>query len=652
MLQSLQPPSDPLPALRGWHPGEQAIQAIIHLPERVAITAIVDRLPEQHRIFHTSRLHFLPVTTLDQQGRPWASILFSHDGMPGFISSPTNALLTVKARLWPGDPIIQNLSQFHDRKLLFSGIGLEVSTRRRNKFSGYISNVSLRGLDVDLTSVITQALGLCPKYINIRSIMPFHRTSPRLIYERFDLEDRERLPDDVIAFIHAADTAFLSTSYVAAQEDENTYLSRVGVNHRGGRPGFVRVRPSDGKTLVLPNYAGNRMMNSLGDIHITPVAGIVFPSFSTGSILYLTGKAENLYGASARAIMPNMNIVSTICVTGFSFVENAIPLRETGPSERSPYSPPVCYLAEEKPPSVSFADITLNLIKTRVLDDTLMTLTFESSRPVEINASQNCVLELSEFLRKRSHVLLDWEEDESTVNDDCVRTWTVSTPPAPDTPCTLSLTMRAIKGGLITPILYQLARSVDPQLTGEEIDVAGLKVCARLRGVGGDLPVPEPLAACDGGRRLLWIAGGIGITPFLSLTRHVTNLAARGFGIWDVTLVLATREPEVMLGLIQEAFVNKPSCKIDGCQSAPSLTFSIHVYSPRPFKLLEPFPPFVSLILHEGRLDDSGALFGNVDAKGRESHICGPLPFVLNAMKSLRAAGVDLERVKRERFTY
>jgi ferredoxin-NADP reductase len=64
------------------------------------------------------------------------------------------------------------------------------------------------------------------------------------------------------------------------------------------------------------------------------------------------------------------------------------------------------------------------------------------------------------------------------------------------------------------------------------------------------------------------------------------------------------------------------------------------------------FPPFVSLINHVGRLDDSGTLFGSVDAKSREPHICGPLPFVLNAMKSLQAAGVDPERVKRERFTY
>jgi hypothetical protein len=159
MMQLLQKSSDPLPAFRGWHPGEQAVQAIIHLPERVSITAIVDRLPEQHRIFHTSRLHFLPVTTLDQQGRPWASIICSKDGMPGFISSPNDALLKIKARLWLGDPIIQNCSQLHDGKSLFSGIGLEVSTRRRNKFAGHISNVLLRDLDLDLIVVVTQALG-------------------------------------------------------------------------------------------------------------------------------------------------------------------------------------------------------------------------------------------------------------------------------------------------------------------------------------------------------------------------------------------------------------------------------------------------------------------------------------------------------------
>ncbi|OAX41817.1 hypothetical protein K503DRAFT_833363 [Rhizopogon vinicolor AM-OR11-026] len=634
--------SAPLPASQGWHPGEQAVQAIINLSERVAITAIVDRLPEQHRIFHTSRLHFLPVTTLDRQCRPWASILCSSDGMPNFISSPTDNSLMVKAHLWSGDPIIQNFSfiQLHDGELpLISGIGLEVSTRRRNEFAGHVSEVSFQDLDIDLTLVVTQALGLCPKYINIRSL-------------RLSLGKEERLPDNAIAFIHAADTAFLSTSYVAAEEDASTYPSRLGVNHRGGRPGFVRVRPSDGKTLVLPNYAGNRMMNSLGNIHMTPVAGMVFPSFSTGSVLYVTGKAETLYGVAARSLMPNANVLSTIYVTGFSFVENAIPLRDTAAVERSPYSPPPCYLTEENPPSISFTDVTVRLIRTRVLNETLATLIFMTSQPVDIRPNQNCVLDLSEFLRERSHVLLDWEEDGSTINDDCVRTWTVSTLPTSDAPCIFSVTMRAINGGLVTPILHRLAGNADPQLTGESIDVIEMDICARLRGIGGDLPVPEPIAACDGGRRLLWIAGGIGLTPFLSLTHYVASLTARGYGVWDVILVLSTREPEVMLGLIQDTFVDLSPGDVGVRQSPADIVFFIHVFSPRKFQLPWSFPPFVSLIKHDGRLDDSGTFFGSVDAKSREPHICGPLPFVRNAMKSLQAAGVDPERVKRESFTY
>jgi len=80
------------------------------------------------------------------------------------------------------------------------------------------------------------------------------RFPPCVVHERVNLGDEERLPDDFIAFIHAADTAFLSTSYVSAQEVTHTYPSRLGIDYSRGRPGFVRVKPSDGKTLALPNY--------------------------------------------------------------------------------------------------------------------------------------------------------------------------------------------------------------------------------------------------------------------------------------------------------------------------------------------------------------------------------------------------------------
>ncbi|EGN97110.1 hypothetical protein SERLA73DRAFT_57616 [Serpula lacrymans var. lacrymans S7.3] len=642
-------------ALKGWHSGERAIQEIIHLPERVSIKAIVNRLPEQHRIFHTSRLHFLPTTTLDDQGRPWASMLCSKDGEPAYISSPCDTSLIINARVWDGDPAIDNLHRFKERSsktnVLVSALGIEVSTRRRNKFAGSVSDVSFDGADMCLQLTVNQALGLCPKYINVRTITPYPDASPQLVYQQLSMNDYDRLPDEVIEFIHSADTAYLGTSYVAPPEDERMYPSHVSTNHRGGRPGFVRVRPSDGRTIVLPNYAGNRMMNSLGNIYVTPLAGLVFPSFSSGAILYVTGTARTLFGQDAQRLMPAANVITTIRVTGFAYVENALPMREAVEPTRSPYSPPVRYLAEEKPPAASYEDVILSLLRVNIHNDTLATFTFNTSRPIEVKPSQNAVLELSELLRVRSHEFLEWEEGPSTENDDCVRTWTVSTNPTPISPCTMSLTIRTISGGLITPILYKI---VDDHAAkgarGVDIDVTPLNITARLRGIGGDLPVPEPIAACDGGRRLLWIAGGIGLTPFLSLARYVAGLVKQTFGVWDIVLVLSTREPDVMLGLISDSLEELGST--DELPTPLDLSFVIHMFAPGSLEKPSTLPPFVSLITHKGRLDDKGELFSRLDAKHREPHICGPLPFVTSAMKSLNIAGVDSEHVRRERFTY
>lgn len=65
----------------------------------------------------------------------------------------------------------------------------------------------------------------------------------------------DRLPDDLVDFIHKRDTIFLGTSYVAPPNQEAEYPSHVGVNQRGGKVGFVRVR-NDKRTVVLPDYSG------------------------------------------------------------------------------------------------------------------------------------------------------------------------------------------------------------------------------------------------------------------------------------------------------------------------------------------------------------------------------------------------------------
>ena len=96
----------------------------------------------------------------------------------------------------------------------------------------------------------------CPKYINVRDLIPRTATHPVVTHHRRHLKEDERLPADIINFITEADTIFIGTSYEAKAEDVHKFPSHVGANQRGGRPGFVRVRPSDGKTLVLPDYSG------------------------------------------------------------------------------------------------------------------------------------------------------------------------------------------------------------------------------------------------------------------------------------------------------------------------------------------------------------------------------------------------------------
>lgn len=77
-----------------------------------------------------------------------------------------------------------------------------------------------------------------------------------MLYQKTHLQVEDRLPDDVIAFIHESDTTFLGTTYAASPNERQKNPSHLGMNHRGGRPGFVRVKPSDQRTVVLPDLSG------------------------------------------------------------------------------------------------------------------------------------------------------------------------------------------------------------------------------------------------------------------------------------------------------------------------------------------------------------------------------------------------------------
>jgi len=120
--------------------------------------------------------------------------------------------------------------------------------------------------------------------------MPYHEGSRRL-QDRFDtrrLADRlvERtvratLDADDKAFVESMDMFFLATA------DEE---GRPTCSYKGGDPGFVRVL--DERTIAFPNYDGNGMYLSIGNLLLNPEVGLLFVSFERRRRLRLQGTAS------------------------------------------------------------------------------------------------------------------------------------------------------------------------------------------------------------------------------------------------------------------------------------------------------------------------------------------------------------------------
>src|SRR5437764_439044 len=113
----------------------------------------------------------------------------------------------------------------------------------------------------------------------------------RVLQDRFDtrrLADRidERLVVDTIsdgarAFIEAREMFFLASC------DENAHPT---CSYKGGDPGFVHVL--DERTVAFPNYDGNGMYLSMGNVLRHPEIGMLFIDFENPSRLRLEGAAS------------------------------------------------------------------------------------------------------------------------------------------------------------------------------------------------------------------------------------------------------------------------------------------------------------------------------------------------------------------------
>jgi len=249
-----------------FHPDELRAQALAGF--ELVGSGIYRTMPEQHRAFFAA-LPYLFVATLDEQSWPVAT-LFS--GPPGFLRTPDDGHLRISAPRRSDDPA---------QAMLQSGkpvgaLGLDFSNRRRNRANGVIGRTDKNRVEI----VVNQSFGNCPQYIQRRELYPVSGVPQ-------PVEHLAALDAAAQALIRQADTCF-----VASCAHRELAQGGVDISHRGGKPGFIHL---EGDRLWMPDFRGNRYMNTLGNLLAEPRAALLFIDFERGDVLHLQGETQILW---------------------------------------------------------------------------------------------------------------------------------------------------------------------------------------------------------------------------------------------------------------------------------------------------------------------------------------------------------------------
>ncbi len=532
-----------------WHEGEKKIHRLTHnLREDNPTSPFLT--PRAAAL--VSRYTLMSLGILDSRDRPWCTVWGT--GEPPLAQQVAQSVLGIKSTVDGSfDPVVQEL--FGGRAdgevvretppgRMVSGLSCQLDERGRVKLYGRMIAGALSVTDEDDSSAkdgttgkaaeaqlvlkIEQSLGNCPKYLNKKTITSY-TPQPRLV------SDSPRLSDEAIELIHRADLFFIAS----AHEHED-----MDGNHRGGPPGFIRVvNPSDGdntdaqaSVVVWPEYSGNNLYQTLGNLTSTPRAGLCIPDFPTGDVVYLTGTTEVLVGKAASSLIAKSGLAVKMTVTAARYVKNGLPFRGTpvddGVNGLSPYNPRVRFLASEKADEFSglgsgAQEVTAKLIKKTQLTPTIYRYRFSLSDPTVYGPwkpGQYVAFDFSGELDMGYRHMSD--DDPTSLNDDFLRTFTVSSVPG-----------RLGEHGEEFAITVRKVGTVTGFLSWQK--EGGLEVA--VKGFGGEFRFDM---GQDGKKMVGFVAAGIGITPLLGQMGELEDVVGQGkvkvlwsVGIRDVGLV-------------------------------------------------------------------------------------------------------------------
>jgi predicted pyridoxine 5'-phosphate oxidase superfamily flavin-nucleotide-binding protein len=278
-----------------FHAGEVAVQ---RRAGQVLSGRIRSTIPPVAAKFLSTQ-GFCVVAGRDPHGRVWASMLA---GPTGFMTADDERTMRVRACPLVSDPLHRLLTVGGD-------VGtIVMDSRRRMRVNGVLTPTP-DGFTVHTEQVFSN----CGRYIS-------DRQGTLLAPRPAQVSSGTRLSSDQMDLVRGAETFFIGTCHPDGAADSS---------HRGGNPGFVQVDSPD--TLRWPDYDGNAMFMTLGNLALDPRVGLLFLDWAEGTALQVSGRAVLDWRPESAALLPGALRVVRMSIDAVLQTEHAVPMRWTPP---------------------------------------------------------------------------------------------------------------------------------------------------------------------------------------------------------------------------------------------------------------------------------------------------------------------------------
>ncbi|MGY5351206.1 hypothetical protein ACXGQW_01320 [Wenyingzhuangia sp. IMCC45533] len=254
-----------------FHQGELKVQdnmGVKHLAAKVGHSINDKIIPGA--IPFTENQSTLIISSNDSKGKNWISLLV---GPSGFIEVPdanTFDIYIDQLQSDTNDIFFENIKNQKNIGAMF----IEFASTRRYRTNGIVYKITENKISIK----IIEAYPNCPKYIQKRTLV-----KNSSIQRQTTTKKGTQLTDEFMDLIKKSDTFFIGSGAA----------NKMDASHRGGKPGFVDI--VDSNLLKIPEYIGNNLYNTLGNLESNPNAGLLFIDFKTNSVLQLNGTVSISY---------------------------------------------------------------------------------------------------------------------------------------------------------------------------------------------------------------------------------------------------------------------------------------------------------------------------------------------------------------------